>query len=151
MDPFDEYSETKVIVVTIDQISDVPSQGNYKFSFNGQSISLPTTRWSNTECEIALSAFTNLAGTSCEVTRNGRYGGYTLYLQLAFPVVPAENNVYSHEGDPGLYSFSCDTSSVVTAGVATCTVLDSAATNYPGFYKTVFFPTTLCCLTPSIY
>lgn len=48
-----------------------------------------------------------------------------------FPLVPAENNIFYHTGNPDLSAFTCDVSTVTPADV-TCTIADETYSNIKG-------------------
>jgi hypothetical protein len=137
------YTDHRSIVITVDQLYVAPTTGFYKFTFNGQSLALPTRRWSAAECQIAFASMANLQAVQCGVNRNGRFNGYTLLVYfLSFPVIPYENNLYTNDGNPPLSTFSCDTYGVTTTGQVACTITEVAGLNFPG---TVMHPPALFC------
>ena len=132
-DPLTPFTDYRSIVVTVAQYYTRPTSGAYTFTFNDQSISLPTYQISDQECQSIFENMPNLESVKCGVTKNGRYGGYKVLLQfLSFPSRPYENNLNSHEGNPPLRAFSCDSYGVVTNGVVSCSVEDAAADIVPG-------------------
>eukprot|EP01031_Cornospumella_fuschlensis_P033531 gene33531-40566_t len=133
-DPLTPFSSYRSIVVTVEHVAASPSGGSHRFSFMGQSLALPVTIWSEQECQRAFSTVPNIDAVQCGVKRLGRFNGYSLLLQfLSFPVIPHENNLYTHGGNPPLFAFSCDSSSVQTVGRASCRVADVVGTDYPEY------------------
>ncbi len=53
----------------------------------------------------------NVEGVSCTAEASGTGLIYTVEL-TAFPALPYQNNIFSHNGNPGLSHFSCDISHV---------------------------------------
>lgn len=49
-----------------------------------------------------------------------------------FPLVPAENNVFSHTGNPDLSAFTCDVSAAYPADLVDCNITDRTNTNVKG-------------------
>lgn len=132
-DPLTPYSDFRSIIITVYQYPSSPISGSYKFTFNGQSIPLPTYVWDAQTCEALFATLPNVGSVSCGITKNGRDGGYTLTVQfLSFPVIPYENNIYTNDGNPPLSAFSCDATAVVTFGEASCQVSDVTGFELPG-------------------
>lgn len=50
----------------------------------------------------------------------------------SFPVMPAENNIFYHTGNPDLSSFTCDVSAAYPAGLVDCNITDIKSTNIKG-------------------
>lgn len=50
----------------------------------------------------------------------------------SFPVMPAENNIFYHTGNPDLSTFTCDISAVNPAGLVECNITDIANSNVRG-------------------
>lgn len=131
-DPLTPFTDYRSITITINQLYATPT-GSYKFTFDGQSVALPTSVWTNQDCIAVIGDLPNVQDVQCGIGANGRYGGYTISLQfLSFPAVPYQNNFYYHEGDPPLSSFYCDTSGVTTTGYVSCTIDDVSGDTYPG-------------------
>lgn len=51
-----------------------------------------------------------------------------------FPIVPAENNVFYHTGNPDLSAFTCDVSTATATPTASveCVIADVTTTNIKG-------------------
>lgn len=49
-----------------------------------------------------------------------------------FPIIPAENNIFHHTGNPDLSAFTCDVSAVSPAGLVDCNITDTINTNVKG-------------------
>lgn len=140
-DPLTPFTDYRSITITVAQYSRAPTSGSYKFSFFGQPLSLPTYQWSEKECEVAFQQLPNVGVVKCVVTKNGRYGGYSILLQfLSYPVVPYENNVYENDGNPPITGFYCDSSGVITSGAVSCKVADVAFHTLPGKPVSFFLP-----------
>lgn len=51
---------------------------------------------------------------------------------VSFPMVPAENNLFHHTGNPDLSAFTCDVSAVDPSGAVDCNITDVVNTNVKG-------------------
>lgn len=51
---------------------------------------------------------------------------------VSFPLVPAENNLFYHSGNPDLSAFTCDVSAVYPSGLVNCNITDITTTNVKG-------------------
>ena len=132
-DPLTPFSDYRAILITITQTPLSPNSGAYKFTFNGQSISLPIYLWDDKSCAAQFATLLNVASVKCTITRIGRYGGYSAAIQFrAFPVVPFESNIYANDGNPPITAFSCDNTGVDSYGHATCTITDIKSYELPG-------------------
>lgn len=119
--------------------------GYVKFSFEEQSLSIPHSGWTNAQCEEAFEALPNLHNVECSVEYSKHNGGFTLLVELAeFPMLPYQNNVYAHDGNPPLSSFQCDTSEVVSRDSVECTIMDVAVNALPGLSPTTRLVTADC-------
>ena len=53
----------------------------------------------------------------------------------SFPVVPVENNIFYHTGNPDLSAFTCDVSAVFPSGLVDCNITDVKNSNIKGKTK----------------
>lgn len=132
------YTDYRSILITVAPVSSNTFTGYTKFSFEEQSLSIPHSGWTNTKCAEAFEALPNLHNVECSVEYStDLYGGFTLLVELAeFPMLPYQNNVYAHDGNPPLSSFQCDTSEVVSTDSVLCTITDVAVNALPGLSPT---------------
>ncbi len=56
----------------------------------------------------------NIAGVACTAQVSGTGTIYTVEI-TAFPALPYQNNIFNHNGNPGIAQFSCDISQVTHA------------------------------------
>lgn len=134
-DPLTPYTDYRTILITVDQRFAAPTSGSYKFTFNGQSVALPTAPWTDQQCQKTFSELSNVEDVVCGVNRRGRFNGYTILLQfLRFPSIPVENNIFVNDGNPPLYAFHCSSTGISTVGQATCTISDIDVSSLPGEY-----------------
>lgn len=50
----------------------------------------------------------------------------------SFPLMPAENNIFYHTGNPDLSAFTCDVSGAYPTGLVDCIITDVKNTNIKG-------------------
>lgn len=50
----------------------------------------------------------------------------------SFPVIPVENNVFYHTGNPDLSAFTCDVSAAFPSGLVDCNITDVQNSNIKG-------------------
>lgn len=131
------YTDYRSILITVTPDSST-FKGYVKFSFEEQAVSIPHSGWTNEQCAEAFETLPNLHNVECSVEYSSSlYGGFTLLVELAeFPVLPYQNNVYAHNGNPPLSSFQCDASEVVSSGSVVCTIKDVAVNALPGLSAT---------------
>jgi hypothetical protein len=108
------------------------------FQFNGESFFFETgaTRFTASQCKTALEALRNVAEVDCTITASTDFLVTYQIVFRKFPVLPYENNIFSHDGNPALSSFSCNTDQIVNAGRwddITCTIGElNTDRSYPG-------------------
>lgn len=51
---------------------------------------------------------------------------------VSFPLMPAENNMFHHSGNPDLSVFTCDVSAVESEGAVECNITDIVNSNVKG-------------------
>jgi hypothetical protein len=108
------------------------------FQFNGESFLFETgaTRFTAAQCKTAFQALRNVAEVDCTITASTDFLVTYQIVFKSFPVLPYENNIFSHDGNPALASFSCNTDQIVNAGVwedITCTIGElNTDKSYPG-------------------
>ena len=88
--------------------------GNFLFQFNGESFLFPggATAFNAIACKNAFENLHNIAEVDCSLSGNDDYRvTYTVKLKK-FPVIPYETNIFTHNGNPTLSSFSCNTDQI---------------------------------------
>ena len=87
--------------------------GYFILYFQDQSFSFPAyySSWSAKECQRALEALPNIKKVNCTMLNyDSVHGGATYLIQLKkFPTLPYENNIYTHDGNPPIKDFYCNT------------------------------------------
>lgn len=90
--------------------------GKFRFTFNGKSFYFDAnaTVFSADDCANAFSKLPNIKSVTCSQSIQTEWGGgATYYVNFtSFPIIPYENNLWSHNGVPDIDSFYCDTSQV---------------------------------------
>lgn len=85
--------------------------GNFLFQFNGESFLFPggANAFNAIACKNAFENLHNIAEVDCSLSGIDDYRvTYTVKLKK-FPVIPYETNIFTHNGNPTLSSFSCNT------------------------------------------
>jgi hypothetical protein len=133
-DPLTTFTDYRTISITT-SASTGTLYGSFKFTFNTESFSFPANAddWSAADCETSFASLRNVNTVRCTKGSANSNGGATYIVQfVAFSVLPYENNIYYHGGNPSLDSFSCSTSSA-SDGFGTCTITDSVVVTLPEY------------------
>ena len=104
--------------------------GTVGFEFLGKTAILSLTSPSSASCQTALeaTALYNSVGCTVALTSPTHYDFYITFY--SWPTVPVENNIHTHDGNPPLQMFHCDTSQA-SSGVS-CTFTDVENSNIRG-------------------
>jgi hypothetical protein len=132
-DPLTYFSDYKTILITLNAYSDGFS-GSFKLTMEDLSVAIPASGWTEEQCQLAFQALPSIDTVRCSLSYSTtRFGGFTVQVEfIQFSVIPYQNNVYYHEGNPDLSVFKCDTSAIVTAGSVTCTITEIEYNSLPG-------------------
>ena len=124
--------------------------GNFLFQFNGESFLFPggATAFNAIACKNAFENLHNIAEVDCSLSGIDDYRvTYTVKLKK-FPVIPYETNIFTHNGNPSLSSFSCNTdliNKVNPTDHLTCSINEiNTEKIYPGKWV-LFFYGFYCC------
>ncbi|CAN0037197.1 unnamed protein product [Ectocarpus sp. 12 AP-2014] len=122
-DPVTTLQESPRVAMTVNATDGV-MEGNFVLTFQGESFAFPanTTQFDSTDCEAAFEGLGNLEDVTCSRGDVDADGGTTFDIAelVAFPTFPHQNNVFSHDGWPGLDAFSCDAANVTGATDPVC-------------------------------
>ena len=127
-DPLTAFTAYRTITLNT-SVSTGHLEGYFKFIFNGESFFFPANAWlwSEEQCKLSFESLSNVQSVTCTRghVHHSNASSYTIQF-TSFPIFPYENNVYFHNGNPPLSSFSCDTSMVSqnAAHAVTCSVAD---------------------------
>jgi len=110
----------------------LPISGSIGFKFMGSTASiLLGSASSNSNCKASLQVTGKFSAVNCVHTRVTSYHDmFTIEIQQ-WPLVPAENNLYTNNGNPPITSFYCDITQ--TNSDASCIFQDLQATLIKGF------------------
>jgi hypothetical protein len=89
--------------------------GQLQVTFNGETAVFDAAagKFDGAACSKAISALPNVQFASCERISTNEWGGGTYKIAFdAWPTIPWENNLFSHNGDPPLSAFACNISSI---------------------------------------
>ncbi|KAJ1448143.1 hypothetical protein M885DRAFT_450568, partial [Pelagophyceae sp. CCMP2097] len=103
--------------------------GTVRFTFLGYTTSHDAARITSGECAAAWEALANVEAVLCDSSA-GAFGGAEYNISfIKWPLAPAENNFFSHTGNPPIGSWTCDVTSVSTeTGAAVeCNITDAVS------------------------
>jgi hypothetical protein len=89
--------------------------GQLQVTFNGETAVFDAAagKFDGAACSKAISALPNVQFASCERISTNEWSGGTYEIAFdAWPTIPWENNLFSHNGDPPLSAFACNMSSI---------------------------------------
>jgi len=135
-DPFTLFTDYRTIILNT-TVSSGYLNGTLKFTFNDESFFFPAAAglWTEDQCRLALQGLSNVEEARCTrgVVTSQNTTTYTMEF-ISFPISPQENNIYTHDGNPALSSFSCDTSLANTAAASgiKCIITDVVRNSLPG-------------------
>jgi hypothetical protein len=129
-DPFTEDQDYRTITIATSALSGT-LEGQFQLSFYGQSFYFDANanNFDESSCETSFNGLANVKEVSCSRTSpTGDQGAIYTVQFVSFPLQPYENNIYSHEGNPQLINFECDTSLVTSGTDPSCLLEDVAPT-----------------------
>jgi hypothetical protein len=140
-DPFTYFSDYRAIIIVLNAYS-ATFTGSFKLTYDALGVSIPSTGWTNEECQEAFQALPAFKTVRCSLSyATTRYGGFSLQVEfIEFEPVPYQNNIYYHEGNPPLSAFKCDTRGITTAGTVSCEITDVSYNSLPGTTRLLTFP-----------
>ncbi|CAM9178437.1 unnamed protein product, partial [Sphacelaria rigidula] len=132
-DPVTVNQDDRTIGVSVGTDGGSSISGTLTFTFNGHSTRLSTDFFgsssADTLCEEAFESLDNVEDAVC-YTEPLPNGGLEMNVSfVSFPMVPAENNLFHHTGNPDLSAFTCDVSAVDPSGSVDCNITDLVNTN----------------------
>ncbi|CAN0170479.1 unnamed protein product [Ascophyllum nodosum] len=132
-DPVSIDQNDRAILVSVGTDFGGLLEGSLTFTFNGHSTVIDTNIFSNVLadalCEEAFERLGNVNDVKCGTTPLTN-GGMQMNISLvSFPLMPAENNIFYHTGNPDLSAFTCDVSEAYPAGLVDCNITDVQSTN----------------------
>jgi hypothetical protein len=123
--------------IRIDITTTQTASGYFRFAFYGQSFLIPAqvTVYENEDCQRGFESMQNIEHVSCNVTRRSALSATYFVQFLSFPLMPYEDNLYFHTGNPSMELMACDKSAVTDRRV-TCNLVDMTPSNVtvPGTY-----------------
>lgn len=147
-DPLTPFTDYRTIALTTSVDSGVLS-GYMKLTFQGFSFSFPANAndWPYYDCEASFASLPNVDEVKCsrEIVSAAGTAIYTIQFRK-FSVIPYENNIVYHEGNPSKFAFLCDTTTASGATSITCEISDVYNTKVPGVCMYLIFFRIICCL-----
>ena len=105
-------------------------QGTIGMIFQGKISYISLLNPSDTDCMEGLTNSRSYGLVGCTVTNSSAHKYVFNIIFYYWPAYPTENNLYFHDGNPPISSFSCDT--VLTDAGVTCSFEDIVSTNILG-------------------
>ena len=98
--------------------------GHFDFTFMGYTVGLDADA-DDTACKHTLEALPTVEEVECTRGPVDTQGGSTYTVTfLKFPMIPQDNNLFAHDGNPPLTFFSCSADSIEGADFPACAVDD---------------------------
>eukprot|EP01034_Spumella_vulgaris_P026572 gene26572-33173_t len=126
-DPMTINQNYRQVFINVQTGSSHELSGKMGLAFMGQTVFIDLTYPSSSACTSAISFHGAFGHVTCSISI---LNGFQYSMTLAFyswPVMPRENNMYSHNGNPSRYDFYCDMSSA--SPLAFCEFTDIQASN----------------------
>ncbi len=135
-DPLAAYENYRTISITTSSTSGVLA-GYFELTFNGESFSFPANanNWDDAACKASFESLPNIKTVKCTrgVIKARASATFTIQFR-AFPIIPQENSLFAHNGNPPISSFYCDPYLITGAVGAACSVADVTIANIPGIF-----------------
>lgn len=133
-DPLTKNQGFREIRLTTSAVSGEMS-GVVGFFFHGEQTFFDAngTRFDGKACTKAVTRLPNVAEATCvrENVTETNAASYVITF-YSWPLIPHQNNLYEHDGNPPLSAFSCDISQVEGAVGAECLMSDVTSKNVRG-------------------
>ena len=118
----------RVITMTTNSSRGSSLGGSVIVTFDGEDVSIAANATAS-ECEDAWETLDNVEDVTVTRSSVGARGDSTYTITfLSFPLNPHQNNIFSHDGNPDISTFTCDISDV-TGSDPSCVFDDSVYTN----------------------
>lgn len=127
-DPMTESQNSRSIQLSVS--APTPLSGILALNFQDEPSFINLNSRSALQCELAMEANPKFEDVLCEYTEFDSNSVFYNITILEWPVYPAENNIYYHNGNPGDSEFLCDTT--FTAGDIECRVASSYVDDVQG-------------------
>lgn len=104
--------------------------GTIGMIFQGKISYISLSNPSDTDCMEGLTNSRSYGLVGCTYTNSSAHSYDFSIIFYSWPSYPTENNLYFHDGNPPITSFSCDT--LLTDAGVTCSFEDVVSTNIQG-------------------
>jgi len=122
--------------------SSLPIGGSIGFQFMGSTAFIMLgSAGSNSNCQVGLQMTGKFSSVNCAHTHVTSYHDTFTIEILQWPLVPAENNLYTNNGNPSIASFHCDITQ--TNSDTSCIFQDLQATLIKGFLVCIPYVNTV--------
>ncbi len=112
--------------------------GSYSFSFSGSSVDFnaDSNKMTSEMCTQRLTQMKSFGDAICtrEKANPDGTGSYTIRIN-SFPLMPSENNMFTHTGNPSIGSFKCNMTATIGLGALSpyCSVIDVETKDLPEY------------------
>ena len=130
-DPLTPVGQYRSVVISTGATSGLLA-GYFNFKFLGESIRFPanSSAWQAEKCVTDLQSLANVEKVSCvrDAANPDTLGANYTITFVSYPVLPYENNIFSHSGSASLNQMSCDVSEMTNTGAVNphCSIFDVA-------------------------
>ena len=133
-DPVTDNQNYREILLTVN--GPVNFGGSLGLTFQGETTLLPLASMTDSTCESLLEGAEKFGDVSCDYTAVSTTQLTFAITFVSWPLMPRENNLYTHDGNPAATDFMCDMSRIDLAGVI-CTFTDVTSSNLRGECQTL--------------
>lgn len=134
-DPMTMDQSYRQIQMTVTRSTGGALHGTIGMIFQGKISYISLTNPSDTDCMTGLTNSRSYGLVGCTYTNSSSHKYVFNIIFYSWPSYPTENNLYFHDGNPPIASFSCDT--LLTDSGVVCSFSDVVSTNIQG--------TFVCC------
>lgn len=113
--------------------------GSLGFTFQGETTFLEFPNLSTNTIQTLLESSNKFKSIKCSYsnTNSGTSTHIITITFVAWPILPQENNLYTHNGNPSLTDFTCDTS--LMSSSVSCTFTNNQISNLQGMLIYLLF------------
>ena len=149
-DPLTTNQEYRSLRMHVKTSGSSDLSGQLGFRFHGKTIFFPLEYfYSNVTCNDKFAFLGKFAHVGCsQVTVNSQHFFYDMVF-YSWPIYPKDNNLYSHDGNPSLSEFFCDTT--YSSHGTYCDFEDVAAINVRGTVKVIALSLFVIFLTIQLF
>jgi len=118
-------------------LQSLPPNGTLGIQFEGDTLYMPLYGASSSTCVNAFALSQNFEEVNCIFSQPSPNVYNFAITFISWPLLPRQNNLYQHDGNPSRTEFFCDISQMATP--ASCIFSDLVNSNLQGFWSLLFF------------